>query len=117
MARAANSPLPDGCEHETLLIRRGARSGVTSILAVHSTVLGPALGGCRMWAYPSLQHAVADALRLSQAMTLKAAAAGAGWRSSVQVAWAARSREASATREPSSCWPTSTNTSGRWRAS
>ena len=75
MARAANSSLPDGCEHETLLIRRGARSGVTSIIAVHSTVLGPALGGCRMWAYPSLRHAVADALRLSQAMTLKAAAA------------------------------------------
>jgi leucine dehydrogenase len=72
---ASNAFPPDASEHETLLIRRGPRSGVTSIIAVHSTALGPALGGCRLWRYPSLQHAVADALRLSCAMTLKAAAA------------------------------------------
>jgi leucine dehydrogenase len=45
------------------------------IIAVHSTVLGPALGGCRLWRYASLREAEQDALRLSSAMTLKAAAA------------------------------------------
>jgi leucine dehydrogenase len=62
-------------EHELLLVRRGRRTGAHTIVAVHSTVLGPALGGCRLWRYPSLREAVADALRLSGAMTLKAAAA------------------------------------------
>jgi leucine dehydrogenase len=62
--------------HETLLVRRGRRSAVTSIVAVHSTALGPALGGCRMWSYATLEEAVTDALRLSRAMTLKAAVAG-----------------------------------------
>ena len=47
-----------------------------TIVAVHSTTLGPALGGCRMWRYASSAEAARDALRLSQAMTFKAAAAG-----------------------------------------
>jgi leucine dehydrogenase len=63
-------------QHETLLVRRGPRSGIHAIIAVHSTLLGPALGGARMWTYRALEHAVADALSLSRAMTLKAAAAG-----------------------------------------
>ncbi len=62
--------------HELLLVRRGERSGIYTIVAVHSTALGPALGGCRIWRYPQLQDAIDDALRLSSAMTLKAAAAG-----------------------------------------
>ncbi len=62
--------------HETVLVSRGRRSAVTSIVAVHSTALGPALGGCRMWSYATLGEAVTDALRLSRAMTLKAAVAG-----------------------------------------
>jgi leucine dehydrogenase len=65
----------DGSGHELLLVRRGRRSGIHTIIAVHSTALGPALGGCRMWHYPSLSAAVEDALRLSHAMTLKAAVA------------------------------------------
>ena len=69
-------PVGERYEHETLLVRRGRRSDVVSIIAVHSTVLGPALGGCRMWSYPTLEDAIADALRLSAAMTLKAAVAG-----------------------------------------
>ena len=63
-------------EHEQLLVRRGDRTGIYTVVAIHSTVLGPALGGCRIWHYPSLQGAIDDALRLSHAMTLKAAAAG-----------------------------------------
>ena len=63
-------------DHEELVIRRGRRSGVYTIVAVHSTTLGPALGGCRMWRYANSADAARDALRLSRAMTFKAAAAG-----------------------------------------
>jgi leucine dehydrogenase len=44
--------------------------------AVHSTARGPALGGCRMWTYDDARAAVRDVLRLSRAMTFKAAVAG-----------------------------------------
>jgi leucine dehydrogenase len=47
-----------------------------TIVAVHSTVRGPALGGCRMWTYEHVAYAVRDALRLAHAMTYKAAVAG-----------------------------------------
>jgi leucine dehydrogenase len=66
----------DASGHEHLLVARGRRSGAHTIIAVHSTTLGPALGGCRIWHYPDLDAAVDDALRLSAAMTLKAAVAG-----------------------------------------
>jgi len=57
-------------------VRRGRRSGCFTIVAVHSTVRGPALGGCRLWHYDDSRAAVRDALRLSGAMTLKSAVAG-----------------------------------------
>src|SRR5437764_441114 len=63
-------------DHEELVVRRGRRSGIYTIVAVHSTTLGPSLGGCRMWRYESSADAARDALRLSRAMTFKAAAAG-----------------------------------------
>jgi leucine dehydrogenase len=63
-------------EHEELLVRRGARSGLYCIVAVHSTFRGPALGGCRMWRYRDSRAAVRDALLLSRAMTYKSAVAG-----------------------------------------
>jgi leucine dehydrogenase len=63
-------------EHEQLLVRRGSRSGLYCIVAVHSTVRGPALGGCRMWRYDDSRAAVRDSLLLSRAMTYKSAAAG-----------------------------------------
>jgi leucine dehydrogenase len=62
--------------HEEVVVRRGQRSGIYIVIAIHSTVLGPALGGLRMWRYGALGDAIADALRLSEAMTYKAAAAG-----------------------------------------
>jgi leucine dehydrogenase len=46
------------------------------MVAVHSTARGPSLGGCRMWTYGDTRAAVRDALRLSRAMTFKAAVAG-----------------------------------------
>jgi leucine dehydrogenase len=63
-------------DHEELLVRRGERSGLYTVIAVHSTALGPALGGCRLWHYPSTADGIADAMRLARAMTYKAAAAG-----------------------------------------
>jgi leucine dehydrogenase len=51
-------------------------SGLRAILAVHDTTLGPAIGGVRMWQYDHEDRAVEDALRLSRAMTYKAAGAG-----------------------------------------
>ena len=65
-----------GIDHEELVIRRGRRSGLYTIVGVHSTARGPALGGCRMWRYQSSADGARDALRLSRAMTFKAAAAG-----------------------------------------
>src|SRR5256885_5982277 len=61
-------------DHEELVIRRGRRSGVYTIVAVHSTTLGPAPGGRRMWRYESSAHGARDALRLSRALTFNAAA-------------------------------------------
>ena len=63
-------------EHEEVLVGRGQRSGLYVIVAIHSTALGPALGGGRLWRYEALGDGIADALRLSEAMTYKAAAAG-----------------------------------------
>jgi leucine dehydrogenase len=63
-------------EHEDLVVRRGRRSGVYCIVAVHSTTRGPALGGCRIWRYDDSRAAIRDALRLSRAMTYKSAVAG-----------------------------------------
>jgi leucine dehydrogenase len=62
-------------EHEELLVRRGRRSGLTTIVSIHSTVRGPSCGGCRMWTYEDTRAAVRDALRLSRAMTFKSAVA------------------------------------------
>jgi leucine dehydrogenase len=66
----------DALEHERVVISHGERSGLTIIVAVHSTRLGPALGGARVWTYPTWREAVDDALRLSEGMTLKNACAG-----------------------------------------
>jgi leucine dehydrogenase len=57
-------------------VRRGRRSGLYTVIAVHSTARGPSLGGCRMWGYGDSRAAIRDALRLSRAMTSKSAVAG-----------------------------------------
>lgn len=69
------SAIPD-LTHERVVTASGSRSGLPITVALHSSVLGPALGGCRMWTYPTWADGQADALRLSAAMTLKNAAAG-----------------------------------------
>jgi leucine dehydrogenase len=62
-------------DHEDVVVRRGRRSGLYTFVAVHSTVRGPSLGGCRMWGYLDARQALRDALRLSRAMTYKSAVA------------------------------------------
>ena len=62
--------------HEQVVFVGDAPSGLRAVIAVHSTALGPSLGGIRFWRYATEEDAVRDALRLSEAMTLKAAAAG-----------------------------------------
>lgn len=68
-------PLLPPLDHEELYVRRGRRSGLTVMVAIHSTARGPSLGGCRMWTYGTMTDAVRDVLRLSRAMTYKAACA------------------------------------------
>ena len=62
--------------HEQIVFCQDDASGLRAIIAIHSTVLGPALGGVRMWPYASADEALHDVLRLAQAMTYKAAVSG-----------------------------------------
>jgi leucine dehydrogenase len=62
--------------HELVVFGHDAASGLKCIAAIHSTALGPAAGGCRMWPYPSTHDAVRDVLRLSRGMSYKNAMAG-----------------------------------------
>ncbi len=62
--------------HEELLLASDPSCGYRGIIAVHSTRLGPALGGTRFWQYDSDEDAIIDALRLSRGMTYKNAVAG-----------------------------------------
>src|ERR1700759_2602810 len=62
--------------HEQLVLCQDAASGYRGIIAVHSTVLGPALGGSRSWSYATDEEAIVDALRLARGMTYKNAVAG-----------------------------------------
>ncbi len=59
--------------HERVLFVQNRPAGLRAIIAIHSTTLGPALGGVRRWHYASEEDALEDVLRLSQAMTYKAA--------------------------------------------
>src|SRR6185437_12746310 len=63
-------------DHEQVLIGRDSASGYHGLIAIHSTALGPAVGGTRFWNYASEGEAITDVLRLSQGMTYKTALAG-----------------------------------------
>lgn len=69
-----DSPSFEG--HEGVHAFADPASGLKTIIAVHSTTLGPAAGGCRMWPYESAEAALEDALKLSRAMSYKNAMAG-----------------------------------------
>jgi leucine dehydrogenase len=63
-------------DHEGVHLFRDAPSGLTAIIAIHSTFLGPAAGGVRFWRYADREDAITDALRLSRGMSFKNAMAG-----------------------------------------
>ena len=62
--------------HESLHFFNDPTTGLRAIVAIHSTALGPAAGGCRRWIYARDHDAITDALRLSRGMTYKNAVAG-----------------------------------------
>ena len=62
--------------HEQVVFCHDEATDLKAIIAIHNTVLGPALGGTRMWNYTSEQEAITDVLRLSRGMTFKAAISG-----------------------------------------
>ena len=62
--------------HEAVHFAHDAATGLNAIIAVHSTHLGPAAGGCRWWTYADDAAALTDALRLSRGMSYKNAMAG-----------------------------------------
>jgi leucine dehydrogenase len=68
--------LPDFDEHEEIHFVTNDECGLRAIIAVHSTHLGPAAGGCRLWHYAKDAEALTDALRLSRGMSYKNAMAG-----------------------------------------
>src|SRR6188472_4397251 len=71
-----NIPIADD-DHEQIVVRQDKHTGLRFIVAVHSTVLGPALGGMRIKRYPGgLREALEDVMGLARTMTLKASAAG-----------------------------------------
>lgn len=65
--------VPEG--YERLVFAEDTESGLQAFICVHSTTLGPAAGGCRMWDYATLNEARRDVLRLAQGMTCKNAMA------------------------------------------
>ncbi|MDG2522737.1 Glu/Leu/Phe/Val dehydrogenase [Caulobacter segnis] len=71
-----DSPAFEG--HEGVHTFFDEKTGLKTIISVHSTALGPAAGGCRMWAYPDAEAALTDALKLSRAMSYKNAMADIG---------------------------------------
>jgi leucine dehydrogenase len=68
--------LSDFDDHEGVHLFRDPAAGLTAIIAIHSTRLGPAAGGVRFWHYGDANKAITDALRLSRGMSYKNAMAG-----------------------------------------
>ena len=64
--------------YEKVVVAKDHDSGLHAIIAIHDTTLGPALGGLRMWDYPSEEEALTDVLRLARGMTYKSACANTG---------------------------------------
>jgi len=66
----------ESTEHEQIVFCNNKDAGLKAIIAIHNTVLGPALGGLRMWPYGTEEEALHDVLRLSRGMTYTAAVSG-----------------------------------------
>ncbi len=75
MQKGVFGPMTD-MAHEQVVYCHDSETGLKAIIAIHNTVLGPALGGTRMWNYETEEQALMDVLRLSRGMTYKAAVTG-----------------------------------------
>src|SRR3989337_668848 len=73
---ASTDILELGSEHEQVVFANDAATGLRAIIAIHSTALGPALGGTRFYPYASTDDAGRDVLNLARGMSYKAALAG-----------------------------------------
>lgn len=73
--------------HEQLFFNYDRTTGLRSLIAIHDTTLGPALGGCRMWNYDSEDEALTDVLRLSKGMTFKSAVSGVDYGGGKALIW------------------------------
>ena len=62
--------------HEQLLFCNDPNTSLKAIICIHNSILGPAIGGIRLFPYPTQSQALDDVLRLSRAMTYKSALAG-----------------------------------------
>ena len=63
-------------DHEQVVFCNDKDTGLKAIISIHNTVMGPALGGTRMWQYKNEWEALNDVLRLSRGMTYKSAITG-----------------------------------------
>lgn len=63
-------------DHEQIVFCQDNQTGLKAIIAIHNTVLGPGLGGTRLWAYNNEKDAINDVMRLSRGMTYKASISG-----------------------------------------
>ena len=63
-------------DHEQIVFCQDQSTGLKAIIAIHNTVLGPGLGGTRIWNYTNEAEAINDVMRLSRGMTYKAAISG-----------------------------------------
>ncbi|MBS1613565.1 MAG: Glu/Leu/Phe/Val dehydrogenase [Bacteroidetes bacterium] len=63
-------------EHEQVMYFNDKETGLKGIIGIHNTVLGPSLGGCRIWNYENESDALWDVLRLSRGMTFKSSISG-----------------------------------------
>lgn len=73
--------------HEQIVFCSHSETGLKAIIAIHSTKLGPSLGGCRMYPYETEEQALEDVLRLSEAMSYKAALSGLSLGGGKSVIW------------------------------
>ncbi|MES0827654.1 Glu/Leu/Phe/Val dehydrogenase family protein [Ruegeria sp. SCP11] len=69
---------PAPADYERLVFAEDPDTGLAAYICIHSTICGPAAGGCRMWSYDTREEARADVLRLAKGMTAKNAVAGLG---------------------------------------
>jgi leucine dehydrogenase len=68
--------LAEAMQHEQILYFNDEETGLKGFIGIHNTILGPSLGGCRIWNYSNIDDALLDVLRLSRGMTFKSSISG-----------------------------------------